>query len=53
MTKPEEWAIQEQIRERAYFLWCEAGNPSEGELWFWLCAEKEVRALYEDDNDTH
>lgn len=53
MYKPEEWVIQEQIRERAYFLWCDAGNPPDGELYFWLEAEKQVRALYEEDHDSH
>jgi hypothetical protein len=32
---------EDKIRERAYQLWKEAGEPKEGEQDFWLKAEKE------------
>ncbi len=30
-----------QIQDRAYFLWCEAGLPTDTALDFWLKAEQE------------
>jgi hypothetical protein len=32
---------EENIRERAYLKWLDAGSPDGGELWFWLQAEQE------------
>lgn len=43
---PEPWVLEEQIRERAYFLWQEAGSPNEMHLDFWLRAEQDVWANY-------
>jgi hypothetical protein len=42
-----EWWIHELIQIRAYYLWVEAGCPANGELDFWLQAEKEILKLYE------
>jgi hypothetical protein len=46
-NQPPEWAIQQQIRELAYFKWEEAGRPDEMHDHFWLEAEKEVRRQYD------
>ncbi len=44
-----EWWIHEMIQVRAYYLWLEAGCPAEGELQFWLQAEKEILDSYKDN----
>ncbi len=35
----------EKIKERAYFLWEEAGKPEGCDLEFWLKAEEELTTL--------
>lgn len=39
-----EWWVDQFIRELAYYKWQNAGCPKEGELEFWLEAEKEILA---------
>lgn len=42
-----EWFLEQQVQERAYFLWLEAGCPNDNDIHFWLQAEKEIRSQYE------
>ncbi len=34
--------LEQQIRERAYFLWLDAGRPHESPDVFWLAAQREI-----------
>jgi len=34
--------LEQQIRERAYFLWLDAGRPAESSDVFWLAAQREI-----------
>jgi hypothetical protein len=36
---------EDEIRERAYFLWEEAGSPDGDGVDFWVRAERELTAL--------
>jgi hypothetical protein len=35
-------SLHEQIEQRAYFLWCEAGCPTGQDVNYWLAAEREL-----------
>lgn len=37
-------SLQDRISERAYFRWCEAGQPPGRDVDYWLTAEHEVLA---------
>lgn len=42
-TQSESTSLEQQIREKAYQLWQEAGSPWGGEDGFWLEAERQLK----------
>jgi hypothetical protein len=42
VTKDAGLPTSEQIREKAYYLWMEAGRPAGRDLEFWAAAEREL-----------
>lgn len=50
MPKPDR---DEEVRDRAYLLWEEAGRPSGREHEFWAQASREIEGDDAPDNDPH
>jgi Protein of unknown function (DUF2934) len=42
--------MQDRIRQRAYDLWLQNGQPDQSEMAFWLQAENQIKA--EENGDT-
>lgn len=42
--------LKQEIREKAYYLWLDAGKPQSDGLEFWLEAEAEAGLAQDSDN---